>query len=87
LIVYVDVVASIELLAESQSGQRGANTLLWVSQKSLLDLLRPPVVDEVLRVHLSGHKMTSYKSLRAIIRNGQLKAKSLVKGLAKKHAY
>ncbi len=87
LIVYVDVVSENSLVPENKRLESSESSLIWVAQKSLPVLLKPPVVDEVIKISLSGHNITSYKSLRSIIRNGQLKSKSLVKGLAKKYAY
>ncbi len=87
LIVYVDVVSENALLPENKRLESAESTFIWVTQKSLPDLLKPPVVNEVIKISLSGHNITSYKSLRSIIRNGQLKSKTLVKGLAKKYAY
>ncbi len=87
VIVYVDVVSENKILAENKRLQNGSNTLLWVTQKSLPDLLQPPIINEVIKISLDGHDITSYKSLRSIIRKGQLKSKTLVKGLAQKYAY
>jgi NTE family protein len=86
IIVYVDVISANQMLPASRRRHDSAPALLWVAQKSLPDLLKPPLVNEVLQLPVSGQTMTSYKSLRPIIRTGQLKAKALVKGLAKKYA-
>lgn len=87
VIVYVDVISKNDLISEKQRLEDGSTSLLWVAQKSLPALLKPPIVDQVIEISIGSDHMTSYKSLRSIVRKGQLKSKSLVKGLATQYAY
>ena len=76
-----------EPLAKSKRMKHPGMALNWVAQKSLVGLIGPPAVDEVVSISLSGHEMDSYKSLRSIIRSGQIKSKSLVKAMAGQYAF
>lgn len=87
LIVYVDVITENRLLGEKERKDKPQSALLWTQNKSLVSLLDKPIVDEVIRIQLAGHSMNSYQSLRALVRMGQVKSKTVVKGLAKKYAY
>lgn len=87
LIVYVDVIAENSVLSSKQRKTDPTNALYWLANASIHSSLGKPLVDEVVLLPVSGSDMTSYKSLRTIIRSGQVKSSSIVKGLAKKYAY
>ncbi len=87
IVVYVDVVSKNKMIPEKKRLQNGSHSLFWVAQRSLPSMLKPPVIDQVISLSISGENVTSYKSLRSIIRKGQLKSKTLVKSLARQYAY
>lgn len=87
LIVYVDVLPKSDLLTSKERSKQPEVAYLWTIQKSLSRLLRPPVVDEVIYLDISGSNINSYKALRSIIRKGQVKSKSIVKSLGSRYAY
>lgn len=87
LVVYVDVVGQNRLLSDKEHKDKPQSALLWTQNKSLVSLLEKPMVDEVISLPLAGHSMSSYQSLRALVRMGQVKSRTPVKGLAKKYAY
>lgn len=86
LIVYVDVDDN-KLMSDKDRKSKPQAALLWTQNKSVVSLLQKPIVDEVIHIPLAGQSMSSYQNLRAIVRTGQVKSKSVVKGLAKKYAY
>lgn len=85
VVLYVDVLSLNKGLSKKAKNKPSAFQAL--ESKSLVKLLSKPEVDEVIRIPLSGFRIDSYKSLRSIIRNGQLKTKTPLKGMAKKYAY
>lgn len=87
LIVYVDVMGSNQLLTNSIRNKNKEVAWALLQTKSLSEQMSRGVVDKVVRIPVSGQHVNSYKSLRSIIRKGQLKSKSLVKDMAKQYAY
>ncbi len=87
IVVYVDVLSKNTMLTSNERKRSGQVASYWINQKSTHGLLVPPVVDQVIHLNLSNSSMTSYKNLRSIIRMGQVKSKSTVKGLAQQYAY
>lgn len=87
LIVYVDVLSKSPLLKTDERKKNPQVAQQWLMQKSMTEALVSPLVNEVLYIDVAGANINSYKSLRSITRKGQVKSKSIVKGLANKYAY
>ncbi len=87
LIVYVDVAGPNELLDQSIRNKDREMAWALLQTKSLGSQISQGIVDKVVRIPVSGEGINSYNSLRSIIRKGQLKSKSLVKGMAQQYAY
>lgn len=86
VILYIDVVSKNKILSKKEKQASPLASLLW-SQYKNAGFYGKGVVDEVIQISLPGYHINSYKSLRAIVRMGQMKSKSSIKGLAKKYAY
>ncbi len=87
LIVYIDVLSRNNPLSSKDRYKHRGSTIQWLNLKSSLSDLKGRGVDEVIALPLGDYRINSYKSLRSIIRTGQLKSKSPVKDIVKKYAY
>ena len=86
IVIYVDLCSSNRLISKG-SGRDSVVSLMWVQHKALVDEMPFPLVDDVIKLSFSGSHINSYKSLRALVRMGQLKSRSQIKKLSKKYSY
>lgn len=87
IVVYVDLCSSNELLSKEGHGQNSMISLMWIQHKALVEEMPFHLVDDVIKLSLSGNHINSYKSLRALVRTGQIKSRLQIKELSKKYPY
>jgi NTE family protein len=87
IVVYIDVVSDNKIFSDGDRKKSAVNTMLWSQAKNIGDSLNHKLINEVIKVPLSGFNINSYKSLRALVRTGKIKSKEQVNSLVKKYAY
>ncbi len=87
IVVYVDVSSSNRLMSQKDHEQNPQVSLLWTQHKAFVDWIETSLVDDIIRLSLPGDYINSYRSLRALVRMGQIKSQSQIKSLSKKHHF
>ena len=86
-ILYIDVVNKNLLLTSNQRSKTPSANLMWLQNQTLSRQLLGMGIHEVLSLPLSGAHLTSYESMRLMIRMGQMKSRPQIKKLSKKYGY
>lgn len=87
LILYVDVIGNNVLMKSKQRKKNPQAALLWMQAKTMSSQLRDAGVNEVLSLSLSGGHLTSYESMRMMVRVGQMKSRGFIERFVKKYGY
>ena len=87
IVIYVDVSSSNRLMSKEDQKQNPRVSLMWIQHKALVEWIQAPLVDDVIKLSLPGDHINSYKSLRALVRMGQIKSQSQIKKLSGKYSY
>ena len=66
---------------------RRPTAIVWMQAKDFSNQIRNLGVNEVLSLPLSGGHLSSYESMRMMVRMGQLKSQGFIKQFAKKYGY
>lgn len=87
LILYVDVVGNNLLIPSDRRKKDPKATMMWMQAQKSSTQIRSLGVNEVLSLPLSGANLTSYESMRMMVRMGQMKSSGFVKQFVKKYGY
>ncbi|MCJ8275789.1 MAG: hypothetical protein HRT44_07400 [Bdellovibrionales bacterium] len=87
LILYVDVIGNNVLMTSNYRKNDPKAAVMWLHAKNFSSQIRNLGVNEVLSLPLSGGNLTSYDSMRMMVRMGQLKSRGFIKKMAKRYGY